>query len=130
MKKQSLKQPLKEQLKKIGGGHLLNEKVDNLSDYWNDIVKDIEGDDIKIGKDKYTADYDYHSGALSWGNNDVIIYMTPAYDGVKYIPVEDGDSARMIGKLPLKTTGDVKKDTKWYLNTIKKALPKILKKAK
>ena len=130
MKKQSLKQPLREQLKKIGGGHLLNEKVDNLSDYWNDIVKDIEGDDIKIGKDKYTADYDYHSGALSWGNEDVIIYMTPGYDGVKYIPVEDGNTGKFYGKLPLKTTGDVKKDTKWYLNTIKRNLPKFLKKIK
>ena len=130
MKKQSLKQPLKEQLKKIGGGHLLTEKVDDLELYWADIVKDIEGDDFKIGKEVYTADYEYNSNALSWGNNDVIIYMTPAYDGVKYIPVEDGDTGKMLGKITLKTTGDVKKDTKWYLNTVKKSFPKFLKKIK
>ena len=56
--------------------------------------------------------------------------MTPAYDGVKYIPVEDGDTGKMLGKITLKTTGDVKKDTKWYLNTVKKSFPKFLKKIK
>ena len=56
--------------------------------------------------------------------------MTPGYDGINGIPIEDGNTGKQYGRLPLKTTGDVKKDTKWYVNTIKKALPKILKKAK
>jgi len=131
-----MKKPLKEMLKKIGGAHLLNEKPnfdkEKLQEYWHDIIQDVEGTMIKIGKDKYTADYDYHSGALSWGSMDseVLLYMTPGYDGQNSIPVEDGNSGKFHGTIPLKTTGDVKKDTKWYVNTIKKALPKILKKAK
>ena len=124
------KQPLRETLKRIGGGHLLTEKVDDLEKYWADIVRDVEGEQIKIGKDNYTADYEYNSNALSWGNEDVIIYMTPAYDGAKDIPVEYGDTGQKLGKIPLKTTGDVKKDKKWYINTIKKSLPKFLKKIK
>ena len=125
-----MKKPLKEMLKKIGGGHLLNEGDEKLADYWNNIVQDVEGEIIKIGKDKYTADYDFHSGALSWGSMDseVLLYMTPGYDGVKYIPVEDGNSGKFLGKLPLKTTNDEKKDKKWYVNTIKKSLPKFIKK--
>ena len=130
------KQPLKEMLKRIGGAHLLNEKPnfdkEKLQEYWHDIIQDVEGDDIKIGWTVFTADYDYHSGALSWGDadSDFIFYMTPGYDGINGIPIEDGNTGKQYGRLPLKTTGDVKKDTKWYLNTIKKALPKILKKAK
>ena len=56
--------------------------------------------------------------------------MTPAYDGAKDIPVEDGDTGKKLAEIPLKTTGDVKIDKKWYIDPLKKSLPKFLKKIK
>ena len=119
-----MKQPLKEMLKKIGGGHLLNEN--KLQDYWDEITNEMDGK--KIGK--FWADVDMHTGGLSWGepNSDFHIYATPAWEGKKYIEFEEGMTGKDLGKVPLKTTGDKKKDTKWYLATMKKHLPKIVKK--
>ena len=91
------------------------------------VLLTVEGDDFKIGKEVYTADYEYNSNALSWGNNDVIIYMTPAYDGVKYIPVEDGDTGDRLKTLKYNSTGDLKKDAKWYISNMKRYLPGIVK---
>ena len=60
-----------------------------------------------------------------------IFFATPAWEGDKYITFEEGwGSGVKLGKIPLKTTKDEKKDTKWYLATMKKHLPKLVKKLK
>ena len=123
--KSRLQEIIREEIQKIN-------EDQKLTDYWADITQRVQGDFVKVGGEKYFSDWDYNSGALSWGdqNSDIIIFMTPAYDGVKYIPVEDGNTGKVLGKIPLKTTGNEKKDTKWYLDTVKKSLPKFIKKIK
>ena len=64
MKKQSLKQPLKETLMKIGGKHLLKEYNDDVATYSNEL-----GAYIKILKPKikgWSFDVERLSGAWEW----------------------------------------------------------------
>ena len=135
-----LKQPLREMLKKIGGGHLLTEGDDVLQDYWAELVSKIEGTMLSTSVGKFDADVDMNSGGLSWNGQEgdkpdgyeedyVYIFATPAWEGDKYITFEEGwGSGVKLGKVPLKTTMDKKKDTNWYLATMKKHLPKLVKK--
>lgn len=118
---------------------MINEGDAVLEDYWANVLLDnpggIQKQQLKIGKLKFQADEDRNSGSISWGvinppeGQDYLIYATPAWEGSKYIEFEDGASGKQIGKVPLKTTKNEKKDFKWYIDTIKKTLPKVLNKA-
>ena len=118
-------------MKKLKEMISINEGDDSLEKYWQDILdlSIIRKAKIKVGKTGFIPDVEYHSGSVGWVGDGFLIYATPAWDGQKYIPFEDGHTGKVLGKVPLKTTGVDRKDSKWYLDTIKRSLPKFIKKA-
>ena len=130
-----MKQPLKEMLKKIGGGHLLENKAmvtyysDALGNYIKQLRPTIRG--WKFGIDRMT-------GSWEWENRkfENIIYATWGWEGKNEIPIESSDGevfkAAKLKLTPPKedTTDDkqLKKDAIKYINVMKKEFPKIQKK--
>ena len=130
-----MKQPLKEMLKKIGGGHLLTENTD-IDDYSHELGEYLNS--MRIPQIKgWRFSIDIHSGAYVWDHAkfEESIYATWGWEGKNEIPVEtsDGESFKTI-KLKLKPKEslesklDIKKDVKKYISAMKKELPKIEKK--
>ena len=129
-----MKQPLKEMLKKIGGGHLLTENkmvfyyMEHLGPYIQQLRPNIRG--WKFVVERMT-------GSWEWTNRkfEPAVYATWGWEGRNEIPLEtsDGESFKAVKlKLtPPKDTTDekqLKKDAKKYIDTMKKELPKIEKK--
>ena len=83
-----MKQPLKEMLKAIGGGHLLNEGL-GLSNPKKviDILKKELKSDIKVEKDKSGARVGY---TFKVAGNEHGIYIDEAHDGIWEIYTVDG----------------------------------------
>ena len=130
-----MKKPLKEMLKKIGGGHLLkeyNKKVENysleLGDYIKLLKPKIKG--WKFGVERMT-------GSWYWEHSkfEDVVYATWGWEGKNEIPLQSSDG-EYLGRVKLKLTPkeslesklDVKKDVKKYLDAMKKEFPKIEKK--
>ena len=145
MKKQSSKQPLRESLIKIGGKHLLNEGKDEIFKYKDELEIYIQGLRPNIRGWKFGVDH--MSGAWEWQSTrvkDVSIFATWGWEGREEIPLEtsDGDSLPAVKlKLNPKTVKkddydtmdpsdekQLKKDSKKYLDKMKKEFPKIEKK--
>ena len=140
-----MKQPLKEMLKKIGGGHLLTENkmvfyyMEHLGPYIQQLRPNIKGW-------KFTVDY--MSGSWEWYNRkfEPVIYATWGWEGKDEIPIESSDgevfkaaklklkpsiSKAKVGKGVTADTTDekqLKKDAIKYINVMKKEFPKIQKK--
>ena len=131
-----MKQPLKEMLKKIGGGHLLKEKKDDYVDFeqyaQEDLSYYIQGlrPSVKAGGATWKFDIDRQQGSWYWTSpkHEVDIYATYGWNGKEQIEWEvEGEK---IGKPDkYKAKYDLKKDAKWYIDNAKKAIPKILKTA-
>jgi hypothetical protein len=135
MKKQSSKQPLRESLIKIGGGHLLkeyNDKVSKYSDELGGYIKllrpNIRG--WKFGEERMTGSWYWEHPKF-----EDVIYATWGWEGKNEIPLEtsDGESFKTIKlKLTPKESSadklDIKKDVKKYIDAMKKEIPKIQKK--
>ena len=134
MKKQSEKQPLRESLIKIGGGHLLkeyNDKVSKYSDELGGYIKllrpNIRG--WKFGEERMTGSWYWEHPKF-----EDVIYATWGWEGKNEIPLEtsDGDAFKAV-KLKLKASEpedeqNLKRDAKKYIDTMKKEIPKIEKK--
>ena len=129
-----MKQPLKEMLKKIGGGHLLKEYNDKVAEY-----SDVLGQHLKHMRFDirgWQMDRDYHSGAWEWTNRkfENHFYATWGWDGKNEIPIEtdEGDSLPTIKQKFKGTDPDDEKqlkiDAKKYIQIMKKLIPKIEKK--
>ena len=138
-----MRQPLKEQLIRIGGGHLLkeyNEQVarysDELGEYLSQLRPTVKGWKFSIQR---------MTGTWEWNNRkfEDAIYATWGWEGKNNrIPYESSDGAHLgTGKLKLtppkgearfkgesKDEKEMKKDAKKYLNFMKKEFPKIEKK--
>ena len=135
MKKQSLKQPLRESLIKIGGGHLLKENKNLVFDYMEHLgayIKllspNIRG--WKFGIDRMAGSWEWYSSKFK----DVSIFATWGWEGRHEIPLEtsDGDVFKAV-KLKLKASEsedeqNLKRDAIKYINAMKKEFPKIQKK--
>ena len=134
MKKQSVKQPLRESLIKIGGGHLLKENksmIMNYSDYLGAYLEQLR-QNIRGWK----LQVDNMAGSWEWYNRkfEDSIYATWGWEGKNEIPLEtsDGESFK-AAKLKLKASEpedeqNLKRDAKKYIDTMKKEIPKIEKK--
>ena len=129
-----MKQPLKEMLKKIGGGHLLKE--DKMVTYYSDALgKYIKQLRPNIKGWKFSLDH--MTGSWEWGSSkfEDVLYATWGWEGKNEIPLEtsDGDAFKAV-KLKLTPPKDatdekqLKKDAKKYIDTMKKEIPKIEKK--
>ena len=135
MKKQSIKQPLKETLMRIGGAHLLKEQSkgmimnysDHLGAYLEQLRPNIRG--WKFGVERMT-------GSWEWTNRkfEPSVFATWGWEGKNEIPLEtsDGDAFKAV-KLKLKASEpedeqNLKRDAKKYIDTMKKEIPKIEKK--
>ena len=127
-----MKQPLKEMLKKIGGGHLLTENkmvfyyMEHLGPYIQQLRPNIRG--WKFVVERMT-------GSWEWTNRkfEPAVYATWGWEGRNEIPLEtsDGDAFKAV-KLKLKASepedeNNLKRDAKKYLDVMKKELPKIEK---
>ena len=139
-----MKQPLKEMLKKIGGGHLLKEYNDKVATYSNALGNYIRA--LRFDIRGWQMDVEYHSGSWEWTNRkfENAFYATWGWEGKEEIPLEttDGDSFKAI-KLKLnpkkiekddmdnsigyKDQKSLKRDAKKYIDKMKKELPKIEK---
>ena len=119
-----MRKPLKETLKRIGGGHLLIENK-KISDYSFELGKYIMGLRPKISGFKF--DVEYMTGSWLWEKGDIAIYATWGWEGKKEVPIEDGDTGDRLKTLKYNSTGDLKKDAKWYISNMKRYLPGILK---
>ena len=135
MKKQSLKQPLKETLMKIGGKHLLKEYNDDVATYSNELGNYIRLLNPNIRGWKFGVEH--MTGSWYWENRkfEDVIYATWGWEGKNQIPVEtsDGESFKSIKlkldpKKSLESKLDIKKDVKKYIDKMKKEIPKIQKK--
>ena len=135
MKKQSLKQPLKETLMRIGGKHLLKEYNDDVAEYSNELGNYIRLLNPNIRGWKFSLDR--MTGSWEWYHSkfEDSIYATWGWEGKNEIPVEtsDGESFKTIklkfnAKKSLESKLDIKKDVKKYIDTMKKELPKLEKK--
>ena len=128
-----MKQPLKEMLKKIGGGHLLTENkmvfyyMEHLGPYIQQLRPNIRG--WKFVVERMT-------GSWEWTNRkfEPAVYATWGWEGRNEIPLEtsDGDVFKAV-KLKLKASepedeNNLKRDAKKYLDVMKKEFPKIEKK--
>jgi len=135
MKKQSIKQPLRESLIKIGGGHLLNENKDMIMYYSDALGKYIQQLRPNIRGWKFGVDH--MAGSWEWINGkfrNVSVFATWGWEGKNEIPIEtsDGDAFKAV-KLKLKASEpeddkNLKRDAKKYIDTMKKEFPKIQKK--
>ena len=128
-----MKQPLKEMLKKIGGGHLLTENkmvfyyMEHLGPYIQQLRPNIRG--WKFVVERMT-------GSWEWTNRkfEPSVFATWGWEGKNEIPLEtsDGDAFKAV-KLKLKASEpedeqNLKRDAKKYIDTMKKEIPKIEKK--
>jgi len=134
MKKQSLKQPLRESLIKIGGGHLLNENKDMIMYYSDALGKYLEQLRPDIRGWKFSIDR--MTGSWEWFNRNYggSIYATWGWEGKNEIPLEssEGESFKTV-KLKFKASEpedekNLKRDAKKYTQTMAKELAKIQKK--
>ena len=129
-----MKKPLKEMLKKIGGGHLLKEYNDKVANYSDALGKYIQN--LRLGIRVWVFSTEYHYGSWAWTNKkfENHFYATWGWEGKNEIPLEtsDGDAFKAV-KLKLKV-GDpedekqLKDAAKKYINVMKKEFPKIEKK--
>ena len=144
MKKQSLKQPLRESLIKIGGGHLLNEVKDEIFRYKDALEGYLKQLRPNIRGWKFHTEH--MTGSWYWENRkfEDIIYATWGWEGRNEIPLETSDGIAFKAvklKLNPKTIKSddydridssdeksLKKDVKKYIDTMKKEFPKIQKK--
>ena len=127
MKKQSLKQPLKETLMKIGGKHLLKEwkdDYDDLEQYLDELAAYIKVLKPTIAGLKFNIEP--MSGSWVWENNKTGIYATLGWEGMKGVPIETEDG-EVLKKLRYNPKYDLKTDAKWYVSNMKRYLPKIVK---
>ena len=127
------KQPLKETLKRIGGGHLLieNKKIfkykNTLEAYLKQLRPSIKGWKFAV---------DHMSGAWEWYNPkfEDVIYATWGWEGKNGIPLETSDGVVLkaaklkFSKFDHEDADSIKKDAKKYIDTMKKELPKLQKK--
>ena len=128
-----MKKPLKEMLKKIGGGHLLTENkmvfyyMEHLGPYIQQLRPNIGG--WKFVVERMT-------GSWEWTNRkfEPSVFATWGWEGKNEIPLEtsDGDAFKAV-KLKLKASepedeNNLKRDAKKYLDVMKKEFPKIEKK--
>ena len=99
-----MKQPLKEMLKAIGGGHLLTENQD-IADYSHELGEYIHHLRTKIKG--WAFSIEINTGSWEWYHPkfEDIIYATWGWEGRNEIPVEtsDGDSFKAL-KLKLKVS--------------------------
>ena len=129
------KQPLKEMLIKIGGGHLLNEKKDDYVDFEQYAQEDlgyyIQGlrPSVKVGGVTWKFDIDKQQGSWYWTSSkfEVDIYGTYGWNGKEQIEWEVEGDKYLTDKYKAKY--DLKKDAKWYIDNAKKSIPKVIKKA-
>ena len=133
------KQPLKEMLKAIGGGHLLTENAD-VDDYSQELGEYLHH--IRIPPVKgWTFTIDINSGAWMWdhvpGKFEDSIYATWGWMGKNQLTIEVGDGVDLDirKKVNLKFKGldgfdekQMKIDAKKYIDAMKKEIPKIQKK--
>ena len=121
-----MKKPLKETLKRIGGGHLLieNSKVKKYSDELGEYIFQLRP---KIAGLRFIIDR--MTGSWEWSNRDIGIYATWGWEGKKEVPIEMGepDPGNVVKKLKYNHTGDLKKDAKWYISNMKRYLPGIVR---
>ena len=120
MKKQSVKQPLRETLIKIGGGYLLKEQSrsmimnysDHLGAYLEQLRPNIRGWKFQV---------DNMAGSWEWYNRkfEDIIYATWGWEGRHEIPLEtsDGDAFK-AAKCKL-TVGDPENEKEMKVNAKK-----------
>ena len=129
-----MKQPLKEMLKKIGGGHLLKEYNDKVATYSDALGKYIRA--LRFDIRGWQMDVEYHSGSWEWTNRkfENAFYATWGWEGKNEIPIEtdEGDDCGTI-KQKFKGTDpedekQLKIDAKKYIALMKKEIPKIEKK--
>ena len=129
-----MKQPLKEMLKKIGGGHLLTENkmvfyyMEHLGPYIQQLRPNIRG--WKFVVERMT-------GSWEWTNRkfEPAVYATWGWEGQNKIPVESSDG-HDCGTVTLKLTPpkdgtdekQMKKNAKKYLDIMQRNFPKIQKK--
>ena len=129
-----MKQPLRETLKRIGGGHLLNENKDMIMYYSDALGNYIKQLRPTIKGWKFSIDH--MTGSWEWSNRkfEDVVYATWGWEGKNEIPLEtsDGESFKAT-KLKLKVSEpeddkNLKRDAKKYIETMKKEIPKIEKK--
>ena len=70
---------------------------------------------------------EYMTGSWVWEKGDIAIYATWGWEGKKEVPIEDGDTGDRFKTLKYNSTGDLKKDAKWYISNMKRYLPGIVK---
>ena len=128
-----MKQPLKEMLKKIGGGHLLTENkmvfyyMEHLGPYIQQLRPNIRG--WKFVVERMT-------GSWEWTNRkfEPAVYATWGWEGRNEIPLESSDGEYFgEARFKLKASepedeNNLKRDAKKYLDVMKKEFPKIEKK--
>ena len=119
-----MKKPLKEMLKKIGGGHLLKEN-DAVVKYSDELGAYVAGLRPKIAGLKFSVEH--NTGSWLWEDNKIGIYATWGWEGKQEVPIEPDDQAGVVKTLKYKYTGDLKKDAKWYISNMKRYLPGIKK---
>ena len=125
-----MKKPLKETLKKIGGGHLLIENK-KISEYSDELGIYIMGLRPKIGNLKFS--HERMTGTWAWAGRFIEIYATLGWEGKKEVPIEigytehGGDEGKVVKKLKYNPTFDLKKDAKWYISNMKRYIPGIVK---
>ena len=129
-----MKQPLRETLKRIGGGHLLNENKDMIMYYSDALGNYIKQLRPTIKGWKFSIDH--MTGSWEWSNRkfEDVVYATWGWEGKNEIPLEtsDGESFKAV-KLKFKASEpedekNLKRDAKKYIDTMKKEIPKIEKK--
>ena len=72
------------------------------------------------------------TGTWAWSNRFIEIYATYGWEGKKSVPIEigyneRGDEGTVVKTLKYNYTGDLKKDSKWYISNMKRYLPGIAK---
>ena len=123
-----MKKPLKEMLKKIGGGHLLKEDK-KTDDYSYELGQYIKGLRPNIKGWKFSIEPNTHSWEWSHPGYEAAIYGTWGHEGKAQVPWESSDG-EVFGKPDkYKAKYDLKKDAQWYIKLAKKSIPKILKTA-
>ena len=129
-----MKQPLKEMLKKIGGGHLLNENKDDYVDFEQYAEEDlsyyIQGlrPSVKALGATWKFDIDRQTGGWYWTSPkyEPDIYATYGWNGKQQVNWEiDGEKVGKVDKYKAKY--DLKQDSKWYIDNAKKAISKMKK---
>jgi len=129
-----MKQPLKETLKRIGGGHLLKENSDMISYYSDALGKYIS--QLRFDVRGWQMSLEYNTGSWEWTNKkfDSVVYATWGWEGKNEIPLES-DMGDNLGKIKLKFKAsepedekNLKRDAKKYIDAMKKEFPKIEKK--